>query len=135
MVSFKRFPDHIFKKVLIIDDDLSFVKLIKDNLQEEGYTVYCGFDGHMGIELAHTNHPDVILMDVSMPFMNGLQAFKHLRADQETARIPVVFISSVIPQIIRSVVDTSPRAAHLKKPIDLIELASFLRQFIQLHAA
>ena len=81
--------------------------------------------------LAKKHHPDAILMDVNMPMMDGLHAFKQLRSDPQTASIPVVFVSEVQSHLIYPVVEASPRAAHLKKPIDLDELSSFLRQFLE----
>ncbi len=123
------------KTILIADDDLRLIKLLKENLQAEGYIVYCGFDGGMAVSLAKKHHPDVILMDVNMPYMDGLKAFRTLRATAETANIPVVFISEMMSQVIYPIVESSPRAAHLKKPLDLIDLTSFLRHFIQRYAA
>jgi len=122
------------KSILLIDDDLHLVKLLKDSLQREGYRVYCGFDGGMAVHLAHKYHPDVILLDVNMPYVDGLKAFDQLRSKRDTAGIPVVFISDMVSQVIYPTVRSSPRAAYLKKPIDLIDLNSFLRQFIE-HAA
>ena len=128
-------PGNAFKTVLIIDDDLRFVKLVRDTLREEGYTVYCGFDGHMAVDLAQAHHPDLILMDVNMPMMNGLQAFQRLRTDAETSRIPIILISEVVSQIVYPLLASAPRAAHLKKPLDLVDLTSLTREFIQLYAA
>jgi CheY-like chemotaxis protein len=123
------------KTVLLVDDDLQLVKIIKDNLREQGYIVYCGFDGNMAVDLARKYHPQIILMDVDMPYTNGLQAFEHLRSDPATARIPVIFISGVVSRMIRPIIDSAPRAAHLKKPLDLIDLTSVMREFIQTYAA
>jgi DNA-binding response OmpR family regulator len=121
--------------VLLVDDDKQLVKLLKDNLQEQGYVVYCGYDGGMGVALAQRYRPDLILMDVNMPNVDGLQAFQKLRTDAKTAQIPVVFISEMMSQVIYPIVDSSPRAALLKKPLDLVDLNSFLRQFLQRYTA
>jgi CheY-like chemotaxis protein len=123
------------KTILLVDDDLHFVKLIKSILCEEGYTVYCGFDGNMAVDLAKKHHPDLIMMDINMPYMDGLKAFRHLRSMDQTSRIPVIFVSEVISQIIHPVLDSAPRASHLKKPLDLVDLTSLTRQLIQLYAA
>lgn len=119
------------RSVLVIDDDQSLVKLLKDNLKLEGYRVYSGNDGNVAVTMATKHRPDVILMDVSMPKMNGLKAFEQLRSNQKTSHIPVIFISEMMSQVIYPVVESSPRAAHLKKPLDLVDLSSFLRQFIE----
>ena len=123
------------KSILLVDDDMKFVKMVKEILEEEGYTVHCGYDGHMAVHLAQIYHPDLILMDVSMPMMDGIQAFQKLRAVTETSRIPVIFLSEVVSQIIYPILKSAPRAAHLKKPLDLPDLTSLARQFISSYAA
>jgi CheY-like chemotaxis protein len=123
------------KSVLIIDDDRQFVKLVRDNLMKEGYTVHCGYDGHMAVTLAEAHRPDLILMDVNMPYMNGFKTFERLRAQEKTARIPVIFISEMVSQTVAPIVDASPRAAYLKKPVDLVDLSSLMRQFLVRYAA
>ncbi len=123
-------PPETPRSILVIDDDQTLVKLLKDNLKQEGYRVYCGYDGNVAVTMATKHRPDVILMDVSMPRLDGLRAFHQLRANEKTSHIPVVFISEMMSQVIYPVVESSPRAAHLKKPLDLVDLASFLRQFI-----
>jgi DNA-binding response OmpR family regulator len=123
------------RSILIIDDDIRLVKMLKENFQNEGYAVYCGFDGGMATILAQKHRPDLILMDVNMPYIDGLRAFQRLRTNHATAHIPVVFISEMVSHVIFPHVEFAPRSAYLKKPLDLIELNSFLRQFVQRYAA
>ena len=123
------------KKILLVDDDRHYVKLVKENLEEEGYLVQCAFDGKSALTSAQGWHPDVILMDVNMPFLDGLKTFHHLRAEAETSQIPVIFISEMVSQVIYPVVETAQRVAHLKKPVDLIDLSSLLRLFFKRYAA
>jgi len=125
----------VMRSILLVDDDLQFVRLIRGILQEQGYIVYCGFDGNMAIELAQAHRPDLILMDVSMPFMDGLTAFRRLREDVWTAHIPVIFVTEAISQILYPVLDADPRSAHLKKPLDPVDLTSLLHQFLERYAA
>ena len=125
-------PGH---SVLLVDDDKQLVKLLKSNLQEQG--LHCAIvvlTAAMGVSMAQRYRPDLILLDVSMPYVDGLQAFQKLRADVKTAQIPVIFISEMMSQVIYPLVARSPRAAHLKKPLDLVDLNSLLRQFLQRYA-
>src|SRR5262245_2158501 len=123
------------KSVLIVDDDKQFVELLRKNLTRDGYTVYCGYDGHRGVHLAQTYRPDLIVMDVNMPLMNGIKGLERLRSAPQTAQIPGIFVSEMVSQVIAPVVNSDPRAAHIKKPVDLADLQSLLRQFIQRFAA
>ena len=123
------------KKVLLVDDDPHYVKLVKESLEEEGYFVQCAYNGRSALTAAQGWKPDVILMDVNMPFLDGLKTFRHLRAETETSQIPVIFISELVSQVIYPVVETAQRVAHIKKPIDLVDLSSLLRLFFQRYAA
>ena len=131
MLTLDRPSPQVTKTILMVDDDTRFVKLVQECLQEEGYQVFSGNDGNTALSLAQELKPDVILMDVNMPCMNGLQAFKQLRSEAETQRIPVIFISEMISQVIYPVVETAPRVAHVKKPLDLVDLSSLLKQFFK----
>jgi len=77
------------KKILLVDDDPRYVKLVKECLEEEGYLVHCAYDGKSALTLAQGIMPDVILMDVNMPFLDGLKTFKHLRAETEPRKSPL----------------------------------------------
>jgi CheY-like chemotaxis protein len=134
MLTLERPSLNTTKTILMVDDDTRFVKLVKENLEEEGYRVFCGHDGNTALSLALEIKPDVILMDVNMPCLSGLQAFKQLRAEAETQRIPVIFISEMISQIIYPVVESATRVAHIKKPLDLVDLSSLLKQFFKHHS-
>ncbi len=79
--------------VLVIDDDPFTVDVVTFALEDEGYAVVSGV-GAAGLELARQAHPDVILLDVMMPGMDGLEVGKHLRASPETAAIPIVLMST-----------------------------------------
>lgn len=117
--------------ILVVDDDPAIVNLLKESFTLEGYNVLCGFDGQMAVQMARKQHPDVIILDVSMPMTNGLKAFQFLRSNEDTRMIPVIFVSGELSKDIYPVVESGSRVAHLKKPMDLEHLNSMVRQFIQ----
>jgi two-component system, sensor histidine kinase and response regulator len=116
--------------ILVVDDDPSIVNLLKEDLTQEGHTVYCGYDGQMAIQLARRERPNLIIMDVAMPMTNGLKAFEYLRKCDDTKSIPVIFVSGEMSKDIFPIVQNSQRVAHLKKPMDLEHLNSMVRQFL-----
>lgn len=81
------------KKVLLVDDS-STVLLMERTLLSRSYEVVSARDGREGIDMALAEKPDLILMDVMMPRMNGLDAVRHLRSDPETSDIPVIMVST-----------------------------------------
>src|ERR687888_2146191 len=81
-------------KVLVIDDEAPIRLLCRVNLEAEGMDVLEAADGPSGLEQARTEEPDVILLDVMMPRLDGWRVAEELLLDQETKRIPIVFLTA-----------------------------------------
>jgi len=79
--------------ILIVDDSRTVVHMLKTALTQAGYTTLAAADGERGIQLARSHRPDLILMDVIMPGINGFQATRLLRKDPSTQEIPIIIIS------------------------------------------
>jgi len=80
--------------ILIVDDSPTEVQAIKGLLEKNGYQTIAASDGQEGVDKAKTRNPDLILMDVVMPGMNGFQATRELSRDPLTANIPVIIVTS-----------------------------------------
>lgn len=83
------------KKILVVDDDLTTVKVITHFLQKENYRVSTSLSGVDGLKKAFKETPDLILLDIMMPDLNGFQFLSIYRKDEENARTPVVILSSL----------------------------------------
>lgn len=81
-------------RILVVDDEPHIRKLVAFSLERRDHEVFEAVDGPSGIALAQEKHPDLILMDVMMPMMTGLQALELLKADPATADIPVAMLSA-----------------------------------------
>jgi len=84
----------VTRTILIADDDKKSIKLLRDVLQASGYSVAVARDGRETVALAQARKPDLILMDIRMPVMDGIAAMKKLRADPNTDRIPIIAITA-----------------------------------------
>lgn len=82
------------RTILIADDDKKSIKLLRDVLQASGYSVAVARDGRETVALAQARKPDLILMDIRMPVMDGIAAMKELKADPNTDRIPIIAITA-----------------------------------------
>jgi two-component system cell cycle response regulator len=118
-------------RILVVDDDPALVHLLRGSLEDEGYRVCVGYDGQMAVQLARQQLPDLIVLDVTMPMLNGLKVFQYLRELPETRRIPVIFLSGELSKDVYPIIEASPRVAHVKKPMDLEQLQSLIRQFLE----
>ncbi len=111
-------------RVLVIDDDRAFVDMLRAALAEEGHGVLEATDGRAGLELARRSRPDVILLDVLMPVMDGPTfAQKYARAPGTHA--PIVVLTGASPA---AAVRVENAAAFLAKPFELDELVGVLRE-------
>lgn len=87
--------DERVRSIAIIDDNLDAIRLIRRILRTQGdYTVYEAHDGRAGLALIHQQMPDLIVLDLMMPEMDGFQVLDALRADRETSEIPVIVVSA-----------------------------------------
>lgn len=81
------------KTILIIDDEIGLRNLLKFRLISFGYDVIIAEDGYSGMDLAKEKMPDLIILDIMMPYLNGIEVCKRLKSDYKTRDIPVVFLS------------------------------------------
>jgi DNA-binding response OmpR family regulator len=83
------------KKILYIEDDPDLQKTLGDLLKSEGYEVVLALDGEIGLKLAKTERPDLILLDLILPKVHGFEVLKTLKKEEETKDIPVVTLTNL----------------------------------------
>ena len=82
------------KRVLVIDDNRTLVLVAQRILQKNGYDVVTAMNGPDGLEKAHQDKPDLIILDIMMPEMDGFEVARNLKGDADTAQIPIIFLSA-----------------------------------------
>lgn len=82
------------KKILIVDDDLLIRRLLQHNLNKAGYRVSVANNGYKALKIVKKDKPDLIISDVVMPKLNGLELCKKLREDPDTKLIPIILMTS-----------------------------------------
>ncbi len=87
------------KKILIVDDDLTLREMYEERLKYDGYVVIGASDGEEAVQKTKQELPDLILLDVMMPKMNGIDVLKTLRDDVDTRNIPVIILTALIQEI------------------------------------
>ncbi len=114
--------------ILCIDDNHESVEVLQGMLESEGYRIYGAGSGEAGLQRAHEIRPELILLDITMPGMDGWQVLEALRADPRTARIPVIVMASADPSAKAHQVGT---AGSLTKPFQRAELIAQVRNALQ----
>jgi two-component system cell cycle response regulator DivK len=117
--------------VLIIEDNEKNLKLVRDVLRVKGYETIEAMTAEEGIGLARGRKPDLILMDIQLPGMNGIDALRVLRADPVTARIPAIAVTASVMQQDRNLITDAGFDGYVGKPINLKEFLDAVRTALE----
>ena len=82
------------EKILIVEDEKDIVKMLEYNLKKESFRTASAYDGEEGLEKAHSEHPDLIILDLMLPGMDGLEVCKSLKSEIKTSGIPVIMLTA-----------------------------------------
>lgn len=117
-------------KVLVVDDVPSELEMIGRILQNDGLEVLRAGDGEQAIACIRETPPDIVVLDVVMPRMNGFEVIREIRSDEKTARLPVVFCTQKNTQIDRSWGMDLGADAYLSKPFEPQQLIEIIRRLL-----
>ncbi len=115
-------------KILVVDDEALLVKGIRFNLQQDGYEVITGCDGVEAVELAEMAHPDLIVLDVMMPRMDGLDACSKIR---EFSNVPLILLTAKADDMDKLLGFDRGADDYLTKPFNILELKARIRALLR----
>jgi two-component system, cell cycle response regulator DivK len=116
--------------ILIVEDNPKNLKLVRDVLQVRGYRTIEAGTGEEGVQLAREQHPALVLMDIQLPGISGVEAFHELRADPTTHAIPVIAVTASVMAQERQKVMAAGFDGFQGKPISVRELLATGRQIL-----
>ena len=116
------------KKILVVDDEALLVKGIRFNLQNDGYEVITGCDGVEAVELAKIQNPDLIVLDVMMPRLDGLQACSKIR---EFSDVPIILLTAKADDMDKLLGFDQGADDYLTKPFNILELKARIRAMLR----
>ena len=117
--------------ILIIEDNEKNMKLARDVLQSRGYATLEAVTGEDGVRIAVERKPDLVLMDIQLPGINGIEALRQVRADPGCARIPVVAFTASVTVTDRSQISAAGFDGFLSKPINLKEFLETVKRMLE----
>lgn len=117
------------KRVLVVEDDSSIAIGLRINLESEGYVVHVAEDGEKGLELAHTAEPDLIVLDVMLPKINGFEVLQTLRS--EGKRVPIILLSARTAEMDKVTGLELGAEDYVAKPFSLAELLARIRSTLR----
>ena len=116
------------KKILVVDDEALLVKGIRFNLQNDGYEVITGSDGVQAVELARSQDPDLIVLDVMMPRLDGLGACSKIR---EFSDVPIILLTAKTDDMDKLLGFDQGADDYLTKPFNILELKARIRALLR----
>jgi CheY-like chemotaxis protein len=116
-------------KVLVVDDDPAILEICSDLLRTEGYQVAIATNGQQALDQIYAWLPSVVLMDIMMPVMDGVEACRRIKADPSTAEIPVVLMSART-NLTRQSQDLDSADALVGKPFDIDNLLKTIDELV-----
>ncbi len=123
------------KTILIVDDEQDILDLLTFNLKREGYETLTAADGDTALELAHSSHPDLVILDVMLPGVDGWEVLRELRRDPRTENLPVVFLTAKDSEIDEVVGLELGADDYIVKPISMHKLLARVKLALRKAAA
>jgi two-component system cell cycle response regulator DivK len=117
------------KKILIVEDDLKNQKLFRDVLEKVGYETILAIDGEQGVQLAQTEKPDLILMDIQLPVKDGLTATREIKVNPQISHIPIWALTAMAMKGDKELVRAAGCDDYISKPVQLTNLIEKLSTY------
>ena len=115
-------------KILVVDDEDLLVKGIRFNLQNDGYEIITGTNGVEAVELTQTQHPDLIILDVMMPEMDGLTACAQIR---EFSNVPIILLTAKAEDMDKLIGFDQGADDYITKPFNILELKARIKALLR----
>ena len=118
------------KKILIIENEPDLVEAIQYSLEVSGYSVLASFDGLTGLNLAKNVRPDLIILDVHMPKLDGFHLCRMLKFDQKYEHIPIIILTGRDKEADAKIIDDIKVDVYMNKPFEMSALLSQVNELL-----
>ena len=119
-------------KILLVEDNELNRDMLSRRLTRKDFNVICAVNGQMGIDMASSENPDVIIMDLSLPIVDGWQAIKQLKSNDQTSKIPIIVLTAHAMTGDREKAMETGCDDYDTKPVDFERLLSKINKFVKL---
>lgn len=119
------------KKILIVDDEQDIVESLKFVLEASNYTCYCAYNGEDGLKLAKEIMPDLIILDVMMPKINGYKISRLLKYDAKYKNIPILMVTARTQEEDKLIGEETGADEYITKPFELDEVVKKVEEYLK----
>lgn len=118
-------------RVLVVDDESDFIQLLKYNLEHQGFDILTATNGVEALNIARRELPDVVLIDLMLPDLDGFSVCEILRSQPSTSTVPIIIVSALDGEYVRSRGIRAGVSCSFKKPVDMKVLGESIRMNYQ----
>lgn len=119
------------KKILIVDDEIDIVETLKFILEDAGYQCYCAFDGEEGLNLAREIMPDLMILDVMMPKINGYKISRLLKYDNKYKNIPIMMVTARSQDEDKLIGEETGVNEYITKPFEIDYVVEKVNEYLK----
>lgn len=119
------------KKILIVDDEQDIVETLKFVLEDAGYTCYCAYNGEDGLNMAKEIMPDLMILDVMMPKINGFKISRLLKYDKKYSNIPILMLTARSQESDKQIGEETGVNEYITKPFDLEVVLEKVNEYLK----
>lgn len=120
----------LMKKILIVDDEQDIVESLKFVLENNNYTCYCAYNGEDGLQLARELMPDLIILDVMMPRINGYKISRLLKFDKKYKDIPILMVTARSQEEDKLIGEETGADEYITKPFELDDVVNTIKKYL-----
>ena len=118
------------KKILIVDDEQDIVETLKFILEAHSYTCFCAYNGEDGLNMAKEIMPDLIILDVMMPKINGYKISRLLKYDNKYKNIPIIMVTARSQEQDKLIGEETGVNEYISKPFELEEILAVVKKYL-----
>ena len=118
------------KKILIVDNEQDIVETLKFILEAQGYTCFCAYNGEDGLNKAKEIMPDLIILDVMMPKINGYKISRLLKYDNKYKDIPIIMVTARSQEQDKLIGEETGVNEYISKPFELEEILAIVKKYL-----
>ena len=118
------------KNILLVDDEQDIVETLKFVLESEGYTCFCAYNGEDGLKMAKEVKPDLMILDVMMPKINGFKISRLLKYDVKYKNIPIIMLTARTQDTDKQIGEETGADVYITKPFDLDEVVATVKRLV-----
>ncbi len=119
------------KKILIVDDEQDIVETLKFMLEAQGYECLCAYDGETGLNMAKDHMPDLMILDVMMPKINGYKISRLLKYDKKYKDIPIIMVTARSQEDDKLIGQETGVNEYITKPFELDEVITKVQEYLK----